>query len=130
MWNSRSCSTQSTRREINEKKLVQTTPFRSILSLLVVTSTREHPLVNPADEEKALSRFQALMKSEHWLATYITDLLSAHDLSGSVDFSAAEQLLSAEREQFEKDLAVARRMVRIYGKQLVNDNIPQLVHSD
>lgn len=87
-------------------------------------------MVNPADEEKALSRFQALMKTEHWLATYIRDLLSAHDLSGSVDFSAAEQLLSAEREQFEKDMAVARRMLRIYGKQVMSENVPQLVHSD
>lgn len=86
-------------------------------------------MVNPADEEKALSRFQALMKTEHWLATYIRDLLSAHDLSGSVDFSAAEQLLSAEREQFEKDMAVARRMLRIYGKQVLTENTPQLVHS-
>lgn len=86
--------------------------------------------MNPADEEKALARFQALMKTEHWLATYIRDLLSAHDLSGSVDFSAAEQLLSAEREQFEKDMAVARRMLRIYGKQVLSENVPQLVHSD
>jgi hypothetical protein len=77
------------------------------------------------DEEKVLSRFQALMKSEHWLATYIRDLLSAHDLSGSVDFSAAEQLLSAEKEQFERDLAVARRVLRIYGRQAVDEGVPQ-----
>ena len=87
-------------------------------------------MVNQADEEKALARFQSLMKSEHWLATYIRDLLSAHDLSGSVDFSAAEQLLSAEKEQFEKDLAVARRMLRIYGKQVVSENVAQFAHSD
>jgi hypothetical protein len=87
-------------------------------------------MVNQADEEKALSRFQSLMKSEHWLATYIRDLLSAHDLSGSVDFSAAEQLLSAEKEQFEKDLTVARRMLRIYGKQVVSENVAQFAHSD
>jgi hypothetical protein len=87
-------------------------------------------MVNQADEEKALARFQSLMKSEHWLATYIRDLLSAHDLSGSVDFSAAEQLLSAEREQFEKDLAVTRRMLRIYGKQVVSENVAQFAHSD
>jgi hypothetical protein len=87
-------------------------------------------VVNPADEEKALARFQALMKSDHWLATYIRDLLSAHDLSGSVDFSAAEQLLSAEREQFEKDLAVARRMLRVYGKQIMSENASQMAHSD
>ncbi len=87
-------------------------------------------MVNQADEEKALSRFQSLMKSEHWLATYIRDLLSAHDLSGGLDFSAAEQLLSAEREQFEKDLTVARRMLRIYGKQVMTDNSAQFAHTD
>jgi len=87
-------------------------------------------MVNQADEEKALSRFQSLMKSEHWLATYIRDLLSAHDLSGGLDFSAAEQLLSAEKEQFDKDLTVARRMMRIYGKQVMTENAAQFAHSD
>ncbi len=87
-------------------------------------------MVNQADEEKALSRFQSLMKSEHWLATYIRDLLSAHDLSGGLDFSAAEQLLSAEKEQFEKDLTVARRMVRVYGKQVMTETAAQFAHSD
>ena len=87
-------------------------------------------MVNQADEEKALSRFQSLMKSEHWLATYIRDLLSAHDLSGGLDFSAAEQLLSAEKEQFEKDLTVARRMLRVYGKQVMTESAAQFAHSD
>ena len=85
-------------------------------------------MVNSADEEKVLSRFQALLKSEHWLATYIRDLLSAHDLSGNVDFSAAEQLLSAEKEQFEKDLAVTRRMLRIYGRQIVSEQSMPAAH--
>jgi len=80
------------------------------------------------DEEKAVARFQALMRSDHWLATYIRDLLSAHDLSGSIDFSAAEQLLAAEREQFERDLTIARRMLRIYGKQIVGDAAAQGAH--
>lgn len=61
------------------------------------------------------------MKSEHWLATYIKDLLSAHDLSAGIDFGTAEQLLSAEKDQFEKDLAVARRMLRVYGRQVTGE---------
>ena len=77
--------------------------------------------IQTLDEEKALSRFQGLLKSEHWLATYIKDLLSAHDLSAGIDFGTAEQLLSAEKEQFDKDLAVARRMLRVYGKQVTVD---------
>ena len=59
------------------------------------------------------------MRSEHWLATYVSDLLSAHDLSAGIDFRTAEQLLAAEKEQFEKDLAIARRMLRVYGKQVM-----------
>ena len=81
------------------------------------------------DEEKALSRFHELMKSEHWLATYISDLLSAHDLSAGVDFSTAAQLLAAEKEQFEKDLAVARRMLRVYGKRVMDEASTQAAHA-
>ena len=74
--------------------------------------------IQTLDEEKALSRFNTLIKSEHWLATYVKDLLSAHDLSAGIDFGTAEQLLSAEKEQFDKDLATARRMLRVYGRQV------------
>ena len=77
--------------------------------------------IQTLDEEKALSRFNALMKSEHWLATYIKDLLSAHDLSAGIDFGTAEQLLTAEKDQFEKDLAIARKMLRVYGKLIAGD---------
>ena len=77
--------------------------------------------IQALDEEKASSRFHALMKSEHWLATYIKDLLSAHDLSAGVDFGTAEQLLAAEKDQFEKDLVVARRMLRVYGKYVADE---------
>ena len=80
------------------------------------------------DEEKTLSRLQALVRSEHWLATYVSDLLSAHDLSAGIDFRTAEQLLAAEKEQFEKDLAIARRMLRVYGKQVMTDNLTQGVY--
>ena len=77
------------------------------------------------DEEKTLARMQALLRSEHWLATYVSDLLSAHDLSAGIDFRTAEQLLAAEKEQFDKDLAIARRMLRVYGKQVMADNLAQ-----
>ena len=77
------------------------------------------------DEEKTLTRLQTLLRSEHWLATYISDLLSAHDLSAGIDFRTAEQLLAAEKEQFEKDLGIARRMLRVYGKQVMAENLAQ-----
>jgi len=74
------------------------------------------------DEEKVLSQFQNLIRSEHWLASYVRDLLSAHELSAGIDFNAASQLLSAEKEQFERDLVVAKRMLRIYGRTVVEDS--------
>ena len=74
------------------------------------------------DSEKALSRFHMLINSEHWLAMYVSDLLSAHDLSDGIDFKTAEQLLSAEKAEYEKDLATARRMLRIYGRQVLEAN--------
>jgi len=77
------------------------------------------------DEEKTIARLQTLIKSEHWLASYVSDLLSAHDLSAGIDFRTAEQLLAAEKEQFERDLAVARRMLRIYGRQVLGDSMAQ-----
>jgi len=77
------------------------------------------------DEEKTIARLQTLMKSEHWLASYVSDLLSAHDLSAGIDFRTAEQLLSAEKEQFEHDLAIARRMLRIYGRQVMGEAVAQ-----
>ena len=84
--------------------------------------------IQTLDQEKALSRFQGLLKSEHWLASYIKDLLSAHDLSAGIDFSTAEQLLAAEKEQFEKDLEIARRMLRVYGKLVSGE--AQAAHAD
>ncbi|HTR36253.1 MAG TPA: hypothetical protein VMH80_10140 [Bryobacteraceae bacterium] len=77
------------------------------------------------DEEKTIARLQTLIKSEHWLASYVSDLLSAHDLSAGIDFRTAEQLLGAEKEQFERDLAIARRMLRIYGRQVLGDSMAQ-----
>jgi len=77
------------------------------------------------DEEKSIARLQTLIKSEHWLTTYVSDLLSAHDLSAGIDFRTAEQLLAAEKEQFDRDLAVARRMLRVYGRQVLGDILEQ-----
>ena len=76
-----------------------------------------------SDDEKMLARFQALIESQHWSAAYIKELLIAHHRPGGIDFNAAEQLLSAEKNQLEKDLAIARRMLRLYGKQIQGENI-------
>ena len=103
----------------------------NVLTLsLVTTTTGETSVPNQAlDEEKTLARLQTLVRSEHWLATYVSDLLSAHDLSAGIDFRTAEQLLAAEKEQFEKDLAIARRMLRVYGKQVMAENLSQTAYA-
>jgi hypothetical protein len=75
------------------------------------------------DYEKAQSRFNTLINSEHWLAMYVSDLLSAHDMSDGIDFKTAEQLLSAEKEEFEKDLVIARRVLRIYGRKVLEEGL-------
>jgi hypothetical protein len=77
------------------------------------------------DEEKVVSQFQNLIRSEHWLGSYVRDLLSAHELSAGIDFNAANQLLAAEKDQFERDLAVAKRMLRIYGRTVLEDSSMQ-----
>ena len=77
------------------------------------------------DEEKVLSQFQNLIRSEHWLASYVRDLLSAHELSAGIDFNAAGQLLAAEKDQFERDLTVAKRMLRIYGRSVMDESSVQ-----
>lgn len=80
---------------------------------------RDHPAASSfSDDEKVQSRFQVLVKSQHWLGNYIANLVSAYERSGDVDFGMAERLLLAEKDQFERDLAVARRMLRLYGEQL------------
>ena len=76
------------------------------------------------DHEKHLSRFLLLVKSEHWLASYVSDLLSAHELSDGIDFATAQQLLTAEKEEYDRDMAIARRMLRLYGRQVMEE-IPQ-----
>lgn len=68
------------------------------------------------DRELAGQRLSELLSTEHWLGDYFSALLSAYDLNGDVDFTTAEKMLATERDEFEKDLAIARRMLRVYPK--------------
>ncbi|MCP5114422.1 MAG: PilZ domain-containing protein, partial [bacterium] len=63
------------------------------------------------DRQMAGQRLEDLLKTEHWLGTFITALLGARDANPMVDFTTAEKLLSAEKEQFDRDLAIARKML-------------------
>lgn len=65
-------------------------------------------------EAQAMEQFTRLMKTEHWLRSYMSDLLGAHQIGHGLDFQTAELLLKQERESFETDLALAQRMYKMY----------------
>jgi len=63
----------------------------------------------------AKERFNEVIESGHWLGNYVNSLLEEHETNG-ISFEKAGQLLATEKREFEKDLAIARRMLRVYGK--------------
>lgn len=65
-------------------------------------------------EAQSTELFTRLLKSEHWLRSYMTDLLAAHEIGHGVDFHTAELLLKQEKESFEADLVLAQRMYKMY----------------
>lgn len=65
-------------------------------------------------DTQAAEKFAKLLKTDHWLRSYMTDMLGAHEIGNGLDFQTAELLLKQERESFEADLAVAQRMHRLY----------------
>ena len=65
-------------------------------------------------EAQAAEQFARLLKSEHWLRSYMTDLLGAHEIGNGLDFQTAELLLKQEKESFEADLVLAQRMYKMY----------------
>ena len=68
----------------------------------------------------AQERFEEVLQSGHWLGNYINSLLEDHDTS-EISFEKAEQFLSTERREFDKDLAIARRMYRVYPQLVLTD---------
>lgn len=69
------------------------------------------------------------LDSDHWLASYINDLLNAHRLGNGLDFATAEMLLAQEKQTFEKELAIARKVYRLYP-YLVDAAEPRAVASE
>jgi len=60
------------------------------------------------------TEFEKVLTSGHWLGNLMIDLINAHRLSGGLDFRTAEMLIGQEKEAFEKDLAIARKLYRLY----------------
>ena len=73
------------------------------------------------DRELAKQRLGEVLSSEHWLGDYISVLLSSFELNSDLDFATAQKLLETERAEFEKDLAIARRMFRLYPSQFTTE---------
>ena len=67
-----------------------------------------------APKAPVAEQFDRVLKTDHWLKSYITDLLGAHEIGKGLDFQTAELLLKQERESFEGDLALAQRMYKAY----------------
>jgi hypothetical protein len=54
------------------------------------------------------------LNSEHWLLTFVEDLLGQFRASGDINFEAVQRLLQHHQQAFLKDLETARRMYRTY----------------
>jgi len=73
------------------------------------------------DRESAGQRLSGLLSTEHWLGDHISALLSSYERHGDIDFASAERMLATEKAEFEKDLAIAKRMFRLYPKLVTPD---------
>ena len=71
-------------------------------------------------DSRAAEQFARLLRTEHWLKSYLTDLLGAHQANG-LDFQTAELLLKQEKEAFEHDMVVAQRMYQLYPHMFRRD---------
>lgn len=66
------------------------------------------------NREQVTQRLGQLIGDGHWVGGFVSDLVSASELTGGIDFATAEQLLATAKDEFEKELALARRMYRLY----------------
>ena len=54
------------------------------------------------------------LESEHWLRTFMEDLLVQFRTSGEINFETVRRLLEQHEQAFLKDLETARKMYRTY----------------
>jgi len=74
------------------------------------------PPASNAMEEVAWASFtrESGVGPEHWVSQFVDDLMLEVRSSGAITFDTAGRLLEQHRHSFERDLAIARRMVRNY----------------
>ena len=67
------------------------------------------------------------LDSEHWLATFVDDLLHQARTTGRITFEGTERLLQQRKDEFLRDFLTARRMYRAYP-QLFPEIAPHSRH--
>lgn len=76
---------------------------------------------HPNHPAESLLEAARLIDKDHWLTSYIHDLVQAFKLGSRIDFTTAEMLLAQEKQNFERELATARKIYRLYP-QLVDEH--------
>lgn len=78
-------------------------------------SPSEQPAAQP-DPTAAIIAAQAGLEPEHWLLTFVKDLMAQLGTSGGINFEVAERLLQQRKDEFLRDFLIARRMYRTYPR--------------
>ncbi len=65
-----------------------------------------------------------VVQSGHWLGQFVQALLTEYQTAEGLTFEKAESLLAAHQQQFEKDIAFARRMYQLYP-DLITSQVSQ-----
>jgi hypothetical protein len=77
-------------------------------------SPSEQPAARP--DPTAGIAAQAGLEPEHWLLTFVKDLMAQLGTSGGINFEVAERLLQQRKDEFLRDFLIARRMYRTYPR--------------
>jgi hypothetical protein len=56
------------------------------------------------------------LDTEHWLSTFVDQLLAQARTSGAITFEGVERLLQQRKDEFLRDFLTARRMYRTYPR--------------
>jgi hypothetical protein len=73
------------------------------------TQTENDPVTTMLEAARVVDK-------EHWLASYIHELVEAFKRNGGIDYAAAETLLAQSKQSFERELATARKIYRLYPR--------------
>ncbi|HXA64921.1 MAG TPA: hypothetical protein VNV82_07205 [Bryobacteraceae bacterium] len=78
--------------------------------------SRVHDALRRLEHPEAIALSTAGLNSEHWLLTFVEELLAQLRASGELHFENVQGLLQQHEQVFLKDLETARRMYRTYPR--------------